>query len=123
MKRSNPEEHPRSQGFSQSQEKVWEQVCERREVREMEVGGGEGEGCFSLRSKRFRLVSEQRKTEERDSWFWPREKWNARSLTHVPRSLLLNRTETLATQAKGVLKVNGQGIFACWLLRLVSIFF
>ena len=28
----------------------------------------------SLRSKRFRLVSEQRKTEERDSGFWPREK-------------------------------------------------
>ena len=27
-------------------------------------------------SKRFRLVSEQRKTEERDSRFWPREKWN-----------------------------------------------
>ena len=30
--------------------------------------------CGSLRSKRFRLVSEQRKTEERDSRFWPREK-------------------------------------------------
>ena len=28
----------------------------------------------SMRSKRFRLVSEQRKTEERDSRFWPREK-------------------------------------------------
>ena len=27
----------------------------------------------SLRSKRFRLVSEQRKTEERDPRFWPRE--------------------------------------------------
>ena len=108
----------------------------------------------SLRSKRFRLVSEQRKTEERDSRFWPREKSNksqkmkvgggggggegmklrhdrpserfsksrglsasvsflssprlpallltpfsARSLTLVPRSLLLNRTESLATQA------------------------
>ena len=34
--------------------------------------------CYipSLRSKRFRLVSEQRKIEERDSWFWPREKLN-----------------------------------------------
>ena len=71
----------------------------------------------SLRGTRFRLVSEQRKTKERDSRFWPREKWNksqkmkvgggtlsltpffARSLTLVPRSLLLNRTETLATQA------------------------
>ena len=28
----------------------------------------------SLRSKRFRVVSEQRKTEERDFRFWPREK-------------------------------------------------
>ena len=32
-------------------------------------------GIFpSLGSKRFRLVSEQRKTEERDSRFWPRDK-------------------------------------------------
>ena len=31
-------------------------------------------GSGSLRSKRFRLVSEQRKTEERNSRFWPREK-------------------------------------------------
>ena len=30
----------------------------------------------SLRSKRFRLVLEQRKPEERDFRFWPREKWN-----------------------------------------------
>ena len=30
----------------------------------------------SLCSKRFRLVSDQRKTEERDSRFWPREEWN-----------------------------------------------
>ena len=30
----------------------------------------------SLRSKRFCAVSEQRKTEERDSRFWPREKRN-----------------------------------------------
>ena len=29
-----------------------------------------------LRSKRFRLISEQRKTEEGDFRFWPREKWN-----------------------------------------------
>ena len=36
-----------------------------------------GPGELSLRSKRFRLVSEQRKTEEQDSRFWPREKWNA----------------------------------------------
>ena len=33
-----------------------------------------GSRKFSLRSKRFRAVSEQGKTEERDSWFWPREK-------------------------------------------------
>ena len=31
---------------------------------------------LSLHSKRFRLVSEQKKTEERDFRFWPREKWN-----------------------------------------------
>ena len=30
---------------------------------------------ISLCSKRFRLVLEQRKTEERDYRFWPREKW------------------------------------------------
>ena len=90
----------------------------------------------SLRSKRFRLVSGQRNTEEGDFRFWPREKWNenqkvkegggggegrkrsfpfflphplpglllaplfSRSLTLVPRSFLLNRTETLATQAR-----------------------
>ena len=30
----------------------------------------------SLRSKRFRLVSEQKKTVERDFRFWPRENWN-----------------------------------------------
>ena len=34
------------------------------------------ENFISLRSKRFRAVSEQRKTEERDTGFWPREKWN-----------------------------------------------
>ena len=34
--------------------------------------------CFLiLRNKRFRSVSEQRKTEELAGfWFWPREKWN-----------------------------------------------
>ena len=30
----------------------------------------------NLRSKRFRLVSEQRKTKERGFRFWPREKRN-----------------------------------------------
>ena len=30
----------------------------------------------SLRSKHLRLVSEQRKSEERDFRFWPSEKWN-----------------------------------------------
>ena len=66
----------------------------------------------SLRSKRFRLVSEQKKIETRDF----REKWNerqkmkvfhiltsffGRSLILVSRSLFRNRTETLsATQAR-----------------------
>ena len=36
---------------------------------------------YGLRSKRFRLVSEQRKTEERDFRFWPREKWNESTRT------------------------------------------
>ena len=57
----------------------------------------------SLRSKRFRLVSEQKETVEGDFRFWSREKLNepffARSLTLFSRSLLLNRTETLTTQA------------------------
>ena len=54
----------------------------------------------SLRSKRFRLVSEQKKTVERDFRLWPR--------TLVPHSLLLNRTETLATQAK--LKLSSKSV-------------
>ena len=46
---------------------------------------------ISLRSKRFRLVSEQRKTdEERDSRFWPREKWNkSQKMPFFARSLTL----------------------------------
>ena len=87
-------------------------------------------GESSLRSKRFRLVLEQKKTEERDfsvltAREMKREPKNERggregegrkrflphplptlllapffprSLTPVPRSLLLNRTETLDTQ-------------------------
>ena len=104
-------------------------------------------GKSSLRSKRFRLVSGQRKTEEWDFRFWPREKWNksqkmkeggeegrkfpsflphpspallltpsfARSLTLLPCSLLQNRTETLATQARRNLvprSVLGQNLSA-----------
>ena len=53
-----------------------------------------------LRSKRFRLVLEQRKTEERDSRFWLLAPFFTQSLTLVPHSLLLNRAETLATQAR-----------------------
>ena len=49
----------------------------------------------SLRSKRFRVVSEQRKTEER----WGTGFSVARCLPLVPCSLLRNYTETLATQA------------------------
>ena len=52
----------------------------------------------SLSNKRFRLVLEQRKTEEQDFWFWPREKWNESTL--VPCSFLQNRTEMLATQVR-----------------------
>ena len=69
----------------------------------------------SLRSKRFRLLSEQKKDRKRNFRFWPREKWNedplpalllapffARSSTLVPRSLLLNRKETLATKIRQI---------------------
>ena len=65
------------------------------------------------RSLSFSLVSEQRKTDEGHFRISQREKWNeshplpalslaqflARSLTLVPRCLLRNQTETLATQA------------------------
>ena len=58
---------------------------------------------YGLRSKRFRLVSEQRKTEERDfseNGTRVLAPFFARSLTAVPRFLHLNRTETPATQAR-----------------------
>ena len=78
-----------------------------------------GEGCTSLAcvaSVSVWFRSKERLHEERDSRFWSREKWNksqknesggallltpffAQSLTLVPRSLFLNRTETFATQA------------------------
>ena len=66
----------------------------------------------SLRSKRFRLVLEQRKTEERDFRFWSCETLpffptpspfvfsrHFPRLTLVSRSLLRNCRETLATKA------------------------
>ena len=66
----------------------------------------------SMCSKRFRVTSAQRKTEERRGTGCGRAKngtrahpavllapFFARSLTLVPRSLLRNRTEMLATQA------------------------
>ena len=65
-----------------------------------------------MRSKRFRVTSAQRKTEERRGTGFGRAKNGTRSLpavliapfftrtlTLVPRPLLRNRTETLATQA------------------------
>ena len=76
---------------------------------------------YSLRGKRFRLVWEQKK--DRGSGFsvlTARKTFLslpppplpalllapffARSLTIVPHSLLLNRTETLATQARSFMK-------------------
>ena len=67
----------------------------------------------SLRSKRFRLISEQRRSR-RGIFGFDRARnetrakkctfllapFFARSLTLVPRSLLIDRTETLATQAR-----------------------
>ena len=43
----------------------------------------------SLSSKRFRLISEQRKTEERDSRFWPREKWNKSQKMKVEKIIVI----------------------------------
>ena len=70
----------------------------------------------SLRSKRFHLVSEQRKTGFGRARNEMRAKktvsalllvpFFARSLTLVPRSLILNRTETLATQANHLAKTG-----------------
>ena len=40
------------------------------------VSGDAGQFYIRPCSKSFRLVSEQRKTEERDFRFWPLEKWN-----------------------------------------------
>ena len=55
-------------------------------------------GC--LRSKRFRLVSEQRKNEEWDFRFCSFTCAIVRAVFDSCSSPLLNRTETLATQAK-----------------------
>ena len=48
---------------------------------------------YSLRSKRFRLVSEQRKTEERDFRFWPREKWNESLIGSACRTMFSLRAK------------------------------
>ena len=56
----------------------------------------------SLRSKRFRLVSEQRRTEEVGILGFGRarnETFTCAIFTLVPRPLLLNRAETLTAQA------------------------
>ena len=58
----------------------------------------------SLRSKRFRLVSKQRKTEERDSRFWPREKWAPFPLfylRHFSRGLWLSFLVQFAPKPHG----------------------
>ena len=75
-----------------------------------------------MRNKRFHLVLEQRKTEERDfSALTEREMereskhapFFARSLTLVPRSLLRNSTETLATEAIVHSTLSLRSLFNC----------
>ena len=44
---------------------------------------------ISLSSKRFCEVSEQRKIEERDFRFWPREKWNENQKPSENKSMVL----------------------------------
>ena len=58
--------------------------------------------CHSLRSKRFRRVWEQRKTEERGFRYFACAENGARAKkrTVACNSLLPNCTETLATQAR-----------------------
>ena len=58
---------------------------------------------ISLRSERFRSVSEQRETEERDCRFWPREKWNeSRSFTRaIFRAVFDSRSSFFAPKPHG----------------------
>ena len=75
------------------------------------------------------------KTEEWDFRFWPREKLNksqktpplpavllgpfiARSLTLLPRSLTLNHTETLVTQARLIVVCLKEASLASWHLTM-----
>ena len=89
-----------------------------------------------MRSKRFRLFSEQKETVDLgDFRFSSRQKpknerdyllapFFAQSFTLVPRSLLLNRTETLATQAR--LNLAGKAfrwLFKCDQMYAVALFF
>ena len=67
-----------------------------------------GSACHSLRSKRFRLVSEQKKNEEGDFRFWPREKWNESQKMKDGGGRGEGRKETLASER------------SAWLARLVE---
>ena len=51
----------------------------------------------SLRSKRFRLVLEERKTEERDFWFWPIFRTVFDSRSETTRKRLLRRLRLAAS--------------------------
>ena len=90
--------------------------------------------CTASISVWFWSKERREKDKERDSRFWPREKWNKSSLTRpifravfvsrsifhaakteslVPRSLLRNRTETLDTQANKT-SLNVMGPWFYW---------
>ena len=55
----------------------------------------------SLRSKRVRLVSGQRKTEEGDFRFWQREKWNESQKMRHFRAVFDSRPSLFAPKPKG----------------------
>ena len=75
---------------------------------------------YSLRSKRFRLVSERRKTEERDFRFWPREQWNE-SQKNEREGRGRGKKETLADKSiPGFWKPPLASKRSAWLAQLVE---
>ena len=58
---------------------------------------------ISLSSKRFSVVSEQKKIEQRDFRFWPREKWNENQKPSGNKSMvLLQQKIILQTAVSGI---------------------
>ena len=74
-------------------------------------------------SKRFRLISKQKKTEKRDFWFWPGEKWNEEPKNERGgrgRGRGRGRKETLADKPLDFWKAVFASERSAWLARLVE---